>query len=246
MTRSVIDNAILLSAMSGEDPADPATRDNPKGKTYFDDLSSGQLTGLRFGALKNFLLRDSVYRVTVDRLRDLGATVIEVDPLEVEFDGFGTVLDADMKADLPAYLRSYAADAVSVTSAADIVAYNLRDTLLRIPYGQARFEGIVADETSPAELVALKTRLKAEGIRFFETPMQAHQLDAILSINNYNAGYAAAAHYPCLTVPMGYTETGEPRGLTFIGRPFTEDQLLKMAYAFERATQARVMPAGYR
>ena len=44
---------------------------------------------------------------------------------------------------------------------------------------------------------------------------------------------------------MGYADDGEPRGLTFIGRPFTEAALLKMGHAFERATQARVPPRGY-
>jgi amidase len=36
--------------------------------------------------------------------------------------------------------------------------------------------------------------------------MTEHQLDVILSINNWNAGEAAAANYPCLTVPMGYAK----------------------------------------
>jgi amidase len=34
--------------------------------------------------------------------------------------------------------------------------------------------------------------------------MVKYQLDAILSINNNNAGHAAAANYTCLTIPMGY------------------------------------------
>ena len=34
--------------------------------------------------------------------------------------------------------------------------------------------------------------------------------------------YAAVAKYPALTVPMGYKTSGEPIGLTFIGKPFTE------------------------
>jgi amidase len=34
--------------------------------------------------------------------------------------------------------------------------------------------------------------------------MVKYQLDAILSINNNNAGHAAAANYPALLSPMGY------------------------------------------
>jgi amidase len=44
---------------------------------------------------------------------------------------------------------------------------------------------------------------------------------------------------------MGYRETGEPVSLTFIAKPFEEDKLLQLGYAFERATQARKMPELY-
>jgi len=41
---------------------------------------------------------------------------------------------------------------------------------------------------------------------------------------------------------MGYNEEGAPLGLTFVGRPFTEDKLLKMAYTYEEKTRRRVAP----
>ena len=75
--------------------------------------------------------------------------------------------------------------------------------------------------------------------------MVKHRLDAILSINNRNAVYTADAKYPCLTVPMGYKENGEPSGLKFIARPFEEDKLLKMGFAFEQATKMRKFPKDY-
>jgi amidase len=56
--------------------------------------------------------------------------------------------------------------------------------------------------------------------------MVKYQLDAILSINNNNAGHAAAANYPYYS--YGLQKTGEPWGLTFIARPYQEDTLLKM------------------
>jgi amidase len=68
----------------------------------------------------------------------------------------------------------------------------------------------------------------------------------MLSINNWNAGHAAAANYPCLTVPMGYRTTGEPVGITFISRPFKEDMLLRIGYAFEQATKSRELPSYYK
>jgi hypothetical protein len=52
---------------------------------------------------------------------------------------------------------------------------------------------------------------------------------------------AAAANYPCLTVPMGYTATGQPIGITFISRPFQEDMLLKLDMHLNR----RLKPESY-
>jgi amidase len=245
MTRNVLDNAILLSAMSGEDSADPATKNNPKNNKYWKNVKTGDLKGLRFGVNKNFL-EDSVYRLTIEKIVLLGGIAIEFEPEQVKFDNFGTLLSADMKVDLPNYLNNYASAEVTFHSVAEIVDYNKQDTLVRIPYGQARFEGILAVDMSPEELDQLKINLHEAGVSFFEKPMVEHQLDAVLSINNWNAGYAAAALYPCLTVPMGYKEDGEPLGLTFIARPFAEDKLLKMGYAFEQATKMRDFPAEYK
>ena len=245
MTKNVTDSGILLSAMSGEDNNDPATKNNPKNIKYLDDLKSGTLQGLRFGAIKNFL-GDSIYKQSINTIIKLGGIVVEYDPEPMNFDGFGTILSADMKVDLPNYLNKYASDELTIRSIADIIAYNKNDSILKIPYGQGRFEQMLAENTTEAELLQIKAKIKKEGVNFFEKPMVKYQLDAILSINNNNAGHAAAANYPCLTIPMGYKITGEPWGLTFIARPYHEDSLLKMGFAFEKATKLRKLPQDYK
>jgi len=245
MTRNVTDNAILLSAMSGEDIADKATKENPKNKKYWEELSSATLDGIRFGVIKNFL-KDSVYMMNIEKIRSLGGVTIEFDPERINLEGFGTLLSADMKVDLPEYLNKYASPDITFHSVLEITEYNQLDSAVRIPYGQGRFEEIVKEEISQEELNKLKIRLHEDGVSYFEKPMVQYQLDAILSVNNRSAGYAAVAQYPCLTVPMGYRKTGEPVGITFIGRPFEEDKLLKMGYAFEQATKFRRLPENYR
>ena len=244
MTRSVIDNAILLSAMGGEDSDDPATKDNPKNKKYFEELVSTDLKGFRFGVSKRFL-EDSIYRMTMEKIVAHGADTIEFRFPDMSFDGFRTFLNADMKVDLPKYLKTHASENILITSVADVVDHNLLDTIIRMPYGQQLFEGIVAEDISTEDFEELKKRFNADAINYFESIMTPHKLDAILSINNRNASHAAMAKYPCLTVPMGYKKTGEPINLTFIARPFEEDKLLKMGYAFEQGTKVRKSPQGY-
>lgn len=244
MTRSVSDNAILLSGMIGEDAADEATTAGPEAKPYWENLSTATMEGVRLGVNSQFM-EDSLYQLAVEQVKAMGAEVIQFDPVQVNFQGFRTFLNADMKVDLPKYLSDHASDNIVVKNVEDIVKHNLQDTLQRSPYGQALLEGIVEQDLSEASFDTLKVRFLEEATRFFETPMQTHNLDAILSINNWNAGHAAMAKYPCLTIPMGYMESGQPRNLTFIGRPWSEDQLLKMGYAYEQQTLYRKYPVAY-
>ena len=244
ITRNIIDNAILLSAMSGEDKADPATKNNPKNKKYWEELKTGTLSGLRFGVNKA-LLNDSIYKLTVDKIISFGGIIVEFEPEQMNMVSFTSVLSADMKTDLPDYLNKYASHEVIFRSVAEIVDFNVKDSLKRIPYGQGLFTGIVKTDIKQEELSQIKMNLHNAGVSFFEKPMTEYKLDAILSINNRNAGQAAVAQYPCLTVPMGFTEAGEPTSLTFITRPFEEDKLLKMGYAFEQATKKRKAPQLY-
>ena len=245
MTKNTTDSAILLSAMSGQDLNDSASKNNPKNTNYLEGLKMDSLQGMRFGAIKNFL-GDSIYKQSINTIIKLGGIVVEYEPEPMNFDGFGTILTADMKVDLPAYLNKYAASDITSKSIAAIIAYNNSDPALKIPYGQGRFDGMLTDTTSAEELLLIKAKVRKEGVTFFETPMVKYQLDAILSINNNNAGQAAAANYPCLTIPMGYKTTGEPWGLTFITRPYQEERLLQMGIAFEKATKIRKSPNDYK
>ena len=244
MTRNITDNAIMLSAMAGEDKADIATKDNPKNKNYENNFKSGSLKGLRFGIYKSFLT-DSLYKINVEKISSLGGIVIEIEPAQMNMEGFGTILSADMKTDLPAYIKEYGSPTLQYRTVAEIMEYNKKDSLVSIPYGHGRFEGIVKSNISPEDLSALKLKVRKNGISYFEKPMEQYQLDMIVSVANRNAGQAASANYPCLTVPMGYRKNGEPVGITFITRPFKEDKLLQVGYAFEQATRLRKIPQAY-
>ena len=247
MTKNVMDNAILLSAMTGKDESDDASVATDI--IFFEGLDKQEvsLKGKRFGAIKGFMERDSIYRETIEKIRNAGAEVIEFTPPDTDMDGFRSILSIDMKNDLPAYLKANVknTDSVTIKSIKDAIAFNNADSLIRIPYGQALFEGILADSTSAEGLEDIKANVEKIGRAFFDTAIDLHNLDAILSINNRNAGYAAAAKYPALTVPMGYKPTGEPISLTFIGKQFQEQDLLLLGRAFEQLTKVRKIPSGF-
>jgi amidase len=241
MTKSVIDNYILLHALLGKDIKDAASFEvNPD--RYFGDYNK-VLKEKKIGILKP-LLKDSIYQLTINKLRKAGAEIIEITPSELSFNGFTTLLNIDMKYDLPKYLYNHVDKKVAVRSIEDIIRFNLQDTLLRAPYGQQLFEGIVKDSTTVTELELITYRLASEGRKYLQA-LDDENLAAILSINNYHSGIAAVAKYPTLTVPMGYKESGEPISLTFIGKPKAEGRLYALAFAFEQLINARKMPKNY-
>jgi amidase len=245
ITKNVIDNAIMLDAMFGQDKADEKSIYAIwESGFYSEDIKVNDLKGRRFGALKD-LMQDTLYVNAIAILKQNGAEIIEIEKEKVELTDFKRLLNLDMKNDLPMYLSTWTDSLVTINSVQDVVEFNKKDSLNRMPYGQIIFEGIVADSATVEEFEAIKVNLKSLGRQYFDSSMDEYQLDGILSINNYHAGFAAVAEYPALTVPMGYTEKGVPEGLTFIGRPLQEKFLLQWAYVYEQASKMRKTPKNY-
>ena len=246
MTKTVVDNAILIDAMKGKDIADPITSKGPDSQVdYILASQNRSFRGFRLGAIKSLVDADSLYRKAINTLRINGAEVIEYVPPNAELTGFLSLLNAEMKTALPNYFNSQANSTLFGNDVQSIIDFNKQDSILRMPYGQTRLEGVVAEELTDDELQSLVNRLNHAATSFFNTPIDNHNLDAILSLNNYHAAYAAAAFYPCLTVPMGYTLQGEPKNLTFIAPSFQEQKLYSLGAAFESLTRYRELPKGY-
>ena len=49
--------------------------------------------------------------------------------------------------------------------------------------------------------------------------------------------------FPAIVVPAGFTTEGLPVSVEFLGRPFSEPTLIKLAYSYEQATMHRRPPA---
>jgi amidase len=245
MSKNVMDNAILFDALLGFDDEDfksiNAKKDNG---FYYYNFSNVGLEGKRFGVPKR-LVNDTLFVEALAVLKQQGVKIIEFEGEKVSRPDFIRLLNLDMKKDLPIYLSSFANSSIQIRSIQDIINFNNEDSLMRAPYGQSLFKGIVSDNSTDEELDTIKSILKKNGRLFFDSPMKNLQLDGILSINNYHAGLAAVAEYPALTVPMGYDNNGVPKGLTFISNPLSEKQLLEWAYAYEQASKMRKKPKNY-
>ncbi|MCB0399225.1 MAG: amidase [Winogradskyella sp.] len=245
ITRTVMDNAIVLDAIFGEDTSDSKSFMMMwQSGFYTKDLKSASLNGKRFGAPKR-LMADTLYINALEVLKRQGAEIVEIDEEQLRLPNFINLLNLDMKKDLPAYVDAHANKNIPIRTVVDVIEFNLKDSIKTMPYGQSLFKGIVADKGDTNYLERIKDTLSRNGKQYFDIPMKQHNLDGFLSINNYHAAFAAVAEYPAITVPMGYTSKGVPEGLTFIGKRLQEKQLLEWAYAYEQASKARVAPKNY-
>lgn len=245
ITRFVIDNAIVLDAIFGEDVSDSKSFmilwDSG---FYTEKIQEANLQGKRFGAPKS-LMKDSLFYKAVEVLKLQGAQIVEIEEQDINLPNFINLLNIDMKKDLPNYMENYANSSIKLRTVADVMAFNSKDSVSTMPYGQSLFKGIVNDNGDEVFLEKIKDTLKTNGKQFFDVPMKQNNLDGYLSINNYHAAYAAVAEYPAITVPMGYTNEGVPKGLTFISKSLQEKQLLEWAYIYEQASKARKAPKDY-
>ncbi|HEY4238293.1 MAG TPA: amidase [Kofleriaceae bacterium] len=264
MCRTVTDAAVLLAAIAGPDPRDPATKD-AKVADYASALTPEALKGARIGVPRKGWFgvnryMDEMMTSALAILKRLGAVLVDIELEQSPELGPAeqTVLLTELKAGLAAYLATRGAD-TKVRTLADVIAFDkahAKDELAR--FGQELFElaqtkGPLTDKAY-LDARALCLRLARDPL---DRAFAKDRLDAICActgspawlidpIDGDAAGASAStlpavAGYPHLTVPAGQTH-GLPLGLSFFGRPYSERELLGYGYAFERATHARVPP----
>ena len=240
MTKNIIDNIIVYNAINEVDVEDSYSKENRD--IQINDVINFKPKGIKLGYYTNFYENDMIYRDAINFLIQNNIELIEIKAPKVNLNGFVKILDEDMRVDLKKYLSKYGNDNLEVNDLQSIIEYNNLDSIQRSPYGQSIFKKIIRDTMSKNDFLKLKSRLMNEGNKFYNIPMDKHKLDAVLSINNYHAGYAAVAHNPALTIPMGLRENNEPVGLTFIGKSNSEQVLYEIGYYFESIFSGRVTP----
>jgi len=269
IARTVTDAAILLGAVAGADPRDAATTATgaKREANYAAGLDAGALRGMRIGVPREQYFgyspaADSIAQHALDLMRAQGAVI--VDPVEIG--KMGAVGDAEFEVllyEFKAGLNEYFAQlgvGSKVRTLADLIAFNTAHKSEELPYfgqeilEQAEKRGPLTD-TKYLKALA-KTRLDTRG-KGIDAIMDAHKLDALVAPTNGPAWLidlvngdadgggssspAAEAGYPSITVPAGYA-SGLPVGISFFGRAWSEAKLIRIAFSFEQAANARRPP----
>ena len=270
MGRTVADVAALLGAMTEVDEADAATlsRDRSAYEDYTQFLDADGLKGTRIGVARELFGTDGrvlkIIESSLDVMKSSGAELIDVEL--ASSDKFGKteleVLLYEFKADLNAYLANRGR-MTKVHSLEDVIKFNEENRTRVLPYfGHERMEEAQGKGplTQKKYLNALAKNHRLSREEGIDAVMAEHKLDAIVcpsggpawmidlingdGIRSWdvdNTSYAAVAGYPHITVPAGYI-FGLPVGLSFFAGAWQEPTLIRLAYAFEQATQVRVPP----
>ena len=266
MARTVRDAAILLGALAGPDPADPAKLPIPgtSPTDYTTFLKADALTGQRLGVEKTHLNGPpavaALLKEAVAALKAQGATIVEIElnkltnPLgDAEFD----VLLYEFKDGVNKYLAGAGAP---VRNLADVIAFNTAHAAEAMPFFQQEtlIRAEATDGLNNAKYKAAVQKTVTEARKAVDGVLRDNQLTALVGVTtgpawcidwvngDYSTGVdfsspAAMAGYPHLTVPMGQVR-GLPVGLSFVGPAYHEGQLLALGYAYEQATHKREAP----
>ena len=225
MCRSVEDCALVLSAIQGPDNQDLSVQDIP-----FNWDATLDIRKLRVGYLKSAFANTKQTAQTdandaraLETLRSLGVSLIEVrlpehprvDPLTILYGEANAALKDPVRtqpADLVRKDRTAAQNALRLLPAADYLDANRARTLLMRE--MARLMSEVDVYVTPFDYADY-------------TPNPVATLNT--SITNLTG-------QPCVLVPHGFNEKGNPTSLTFVGRVFGEARMLAAARAYQEAT----------
>jgi len=269
MARSVADAALLFEVITGFDPADAVTesvRDQaPIRYTEFLDVDG--LRGTRIGVLRQLANRDGAdedvlakFAAAIVDLERAGATIIdnvtiaELDRMVPPVEGDSlTVWCARFKFDLENYLQSLGENAPFKT------LQDIYDSGQFHPQLTPDLEYFLAQKPPHEnEVCEAAVAGRAQLRESVSEVLDANKLDALIYptwsnpprlIGDKNTPHGdnsqhVSPHtgFPAITVPMGYVHGTLPVGLQFVTRAYAEATMIKLAYAYEQATQHRRAP----
>jgi aspartyl-tRNA(Asn)/glutamyl-tRNA(Gln) amidotransferase subunit A len=243
MTRTALDSALMLSAMAGHDPRDPTS----SGRAVPDYAAAltGEVRGVRVGLLRAFFLdfaepavRDGVEQA-VKVLEALGAIVEEV-ALHTQAHAAGASF-AIIAPEALTYHEKW------MKSRPDDYGADVRDRLRGGAFVSAtqyvrgqQARAVIRNEVEAClarldVLIAPATPIAATPVGQTEVAIGNEKQDVRGSLTRFNRIFNLSGH-PACAVPCGFTPAGLPIGMQIAGRLFDEATVLRVADAYQRAT----------
>jgi aspartyl-tRNA(Asn)/glutamyl-tRNA(Gln) amidotransferase subunit A len=239
MTRSVWDSAVILQAIAGADPQDSSTR-GARVEDYTATLESG-VRGMRLGLLRGFYvewpgLNDEVRAASVaafDELKRQGAIIEEVDAPTLD-------LAMPMFAAFLAEAYEYHADTLRAQPQNYRDGLRTRVRMGALVTGQDYLRAQRLRQRLCHEVNAILQRVDAivfpgqagPALRFEDFPMKG----LMPASGRFTVPWNLTG-LPAVVVPSGFTREGLPVSIQIAGRAFEDATVLRVARAYERATE---------
>jgi aspartyl-tRNA(Asn)/glutamyl-tRNA(Gln) amidotransferase subunit A len=238
LTRTVRDCALVLGCLAGYDPADPAAADVPPGD-YLSGLARG-IDGLRIGWVRHLYERDlpanepvrDAVAAAVRVLEGLGARAGEA--TLAALDDYATCKTAIQLPEIYAEYRDLLAarpdDFGAKVKARIMPAAALR--AVDLVAAQARRRQLIRDMTAAMAPFDVLVTAGPYG----PAPRLADVAADMVFNKPEITGPFNVTGFPALTLPMGFAPDGLPLSLQIVGKPFDEATVLRVAHAYEQAT----------
>lgn len=262
--KSVEDAATMLTYMRGFDAEDLFTWESLgrlDERPYTDFLDEDALTGARIGVLRDlfrtgpeFQPINELIEGQIALMRREGAVIIDGLSTGMDLVAFFPMARAsvyEFKYVFDAYLKNRGPD-TPVRSLEELMA-----TGKYLPSLERFFLQALAVESPDFDreyLSRLENRLTVR--RLLVDLMDKHNVDMLVHpfkslaappLGTGDRGprdnpISAITGLPAIVIPAGVNAEGLPISIEFLGRPFSEPDLIRLAYAYEQATHHRVVP----
>lgn len=215
--RSVEDCALVFQAIQGPDGKDLAVMDIP-----FNWNPTSDLKAIRVGFLKNAFDRDSKTKkndqAVLEVLHSLGMELI---PLKLP--------------DFPVRALSFILSAEAAAAFDELTRSNLDNLLVR------QNKGAWPNTFRQARLIPAVEYIQANRARSVLMQRMAEVMKGIdvyvaPSLGGNNLLLTNLTGHPCVVVPNGFDEKGHPTSISFVGNLFEEAKALRVAKAYQDAT----------
>jgi amidase len=259
ITLTVRDAAMMLTAMAGNDPADPATAEADAHKEDFaSGLTANGLKGVRVGVLTLPGTAMPLFNAALARMKAAGAILVPITFDQKQADEAGEaelkVLLTELKADMAQYLATLPPAPGRARTLKDLIAFNKAHAAQELShFGQEHFDAAESQKglDDPAYLEALAKSKRLSGAEGIDKMLRDNKVSLLISQTNGPAWRttlgrgdrfigpsisqpAAIAGYPHLSVPMGLAK-GLPIGFSLFGPKWSDALVLRAGYAFEVA-----------
>lgn len=250
MTRTVSDAALMLQVIAGYDSQDPASVDLPVPE-YLADIAAST-SALRLGILRDYFYEnlnpdiEAAMHNAMSVLRSLTHSLHEVAPLATDA-SYASVMDP--------YVALLSAEAYEFHK--DYVAKNPElyqaPTLKRLRAGAEVTTSTYIRSRRQLEQIRHAVARRFNEVDFLITPTTPVPPFTVAELSDPNAARSMELQMlhntrpinmlglPTISVPCGFTAARMPIGLQISGRPGAEASVLRLAYAYERATGRRRM-----